>query len=77
MPRVNNVGELRQALEGLDSDLPILLSKDAEGNAYRGLWEIEQCKSYGHEHEQYPVHPDDLDEYDSEYLTDVVVLWPS
>jgi hypothetical protein len=31
------VKELRDALEGLDGDIPVILQKDAEGNGYSPL----------------------------------------
>ena len=66
------VGTLREALKGLPDDLPVILSRDEEGNGFNDLYYVEVSKYIDGE----PVHPDDVDSWDPKELIDVVVLWP-
>lgn len=69
-----SVGALRAALEQLPDHLPVIMSSDEEGNSFHSIYAVEQSKLDSFEGE--PVHPDDVDDYDPEDLTDAVVLWP-
>jgi hypothetical protein len=70
------VGTLRTLLVDLPDDVPIYLSKDEEGNGFKRLYDVDVCKYSDDGYDGHPIHPDDLDEYDPEYLIDAVVLWP-
>lgn len=70
------VGSLRAALTKFPDDLPVLVSSDEEGNSFEHLYAVEISKYYEIDREIQTVHPDDVDEYDIEDLTDAVVLWP-
>lgn len=74
--RSQTVGTLRAALADLPADFPIILSSDGEGNDFHFLWDVEPSKWSGGDGDPHPVHPDDVDDYDPDDLTDVVVLWP-
>lgn len=68
------VGTLRAALEQFPDDLPVILAEDEEGNDFNELYDVEVSKYIASDVS--PVHPDDVDSYDPEDLTDAVVLWP-
>lgn len=68
------VATLRHELADLPDDLPIIMSSDEEGNSFNKLYDVVLSKFDPSDDE--PVHPDDLDVYNIEDLTDVVVLCP-
>jgi len=87
----HTVGELREALAGLDADLPIVMAKDGEGNDFSPLavWETnhryEPTTTWSGE--IYPTPEsltevnEDPDEYDTRDASDAdavkaLVLWP-
>lgn len=76
MERSYTVGTLRAALADLPDDLPIILAEDEEGNGFQPLWSVEPSRYSIIDGEGHPIHPDDLEDYDPEDLTDAVVLWP-
>lgn len=41
-----NVGDLRKLLEGHDDDTIVVLSKDAEGNSYSPLAQVDEPGTY-------------------------------
>lgn len=72
----HTVGSLKAVLADLPDGLPVILSSDEEGNGFNPLYEAVTSKYIEEDGEGHPVHPDDVDDYDSEELTDAVVLWP-
>ena len=69
------VAELIAQLQTLPGDLPVVMSKDSEGNSFSPMHEAEvaryfaECTWAGE-----IVHPDDDADYVN--LEDVVCLWP-
>jgi hypothetical protein len=70
-----NVRELIAQLSALDPDLPVLVSRDQEGNGFLPLDEVESSAAIHEAFEWQVLHPDYEDEYTDE-LVRVVVLWP-
>ena len=71
-----SVGELRALLDGLHDDMPVILSKDAEGNAYHWLRHAERS-SYSRDGFDVTVyHPDDVMHYNGPDAEWAMVLWP-
>ena len=72
------VGKLREILEGLDSDLPVILQSDAEGNRYRLAYGAEDGNYYDPESswDGEVYRPDELEEYASEDAVPCFLLWP-
>jgi hypothetical protein len=70
------VGSLRAALANFPEDLPVLVASDEEGNSFEHLYDVEVSKYYEIDREIQTIHPDDVDEYDQDDLSDAVVLWP-
>lgn len=74
-------GDLRSRLEGVPDDTPVILSKDAEGNGYSPLSNVEttgclyepESTWAGH---VYDTEPEDEDSYVPENGTPVVLLGP-
>lgn len=73
-----NVRELRQQLEGLPDDFPVLFSTDTEGNSFNEVAEVEVSyyriegeRRHGPDYQV--LHPDDVDEDDEDQA---LVLWP-
>lgn len=71
------VGELKQALEKVPDDMPVILSSDGEGNSYSplaswsaGLLYEAYTTWYGEVHN--PTDPDDTVDGDP-----CLVLWPT
>ena len=52
--------ELILKLENMPRDLPVLLSKDGEGNSVRIVTDVEE--GHYNEEDMEPLHPDDVDE---------------
>lgn len=77
------VGALRAALDGLDDDLLVVMSKDGEGNGYSPLSEVDLLHRYLAETTWMgeifnPEAEDDEDElYEVEDGERCVVLWPT
>ena len=70
-----NVSELREKLLLLPGDLPVILSKDAEGNGYNELYCLEV--RYVADEDNEPVHPEDEEEYECEEGDPkALYLWP-
>lgn len=68
------VNELIDALKKMpDSDAPVMLSRDAEGNGYSSAVDVELTCLDSHGE---PCHPDDAPP-DPDDANKVVVLWPS
>lgn len=75
------VAQLREALKDLPDYMPVVMSKDAEGNGYSPLDEVDPNRYY----EAYStwsgelVSPDEDDDEprDTEGLPLVVCLWPT
>jgi len=75
------VAQLREALKDLPDDMPIVMSKDAEGNNYSPLAQVDPNRQY----EPYNTwsgeikHPDDEHDQTEEGDTFalVVCLWPT
>lgn len=67
------VEELRQAL----ADLPVVMSKDSEGNRFSPLAEAQPDAHYQADSDWSGevVHPDDFDEYPD--AIPAVCLWPT
>ena len=73
-PATGTVAVLREALEGLADDLPVILSRDGEGNGYCPLSEADiwyYSPSTGD-----TVSDDDLAEYGQPDSVPALVLWP-
>lgn len=73
------VGELRELLQDLDDDLPVILQKDAEGNGYRVGHGGELA--YFHEEDSRSgevLEYDDLEEWEltCEDVVPCFVVWP-
>lgn len=73
-----NVGELRDILEGLDPNLPVILQRDAEGNGFRlaaeatdGMY-YEPTNSWSGE----VYSPDELEEYGSDNTIPCFLIIP-
>lgn len=68
------VKDLREALEGLPDDLIVIMSKDAEGNGYSPLADVDPGYTYWadstYSGEAHPTKPDDVDEDDWDYWWD-------
>lgn len=68
---VVTAGALRQALEGVPDDMPVILQKDAEGNGYSPLSSVD-VTGYVYEPdttwsgEVYSVGPDDSEDPDED-----------
>lgn len=56
-------GRLRDALAGVNPDLPVVLSRDPEGNGFRTLAEVEEGRWNPDEREL--IHPDDVEDGDA------------
>lgn len=72
------VGALRAALEGLDDNLLVVMSKDGEGNDFSPLAEVDHDTNTGYVADSTwsgnVPHPDDYEDGDG---VDCVVLWPT
>lgn len=77
------VGDLRKQLEGLDDDLEVIISTDAEGNDFMSLDDVELSEyreadgvvEIVEEEERIEAEEDD----DTEYLESILpclILWP-
>lgn len=65
--------ELIERLEQLPPDANVVVARDAEGNGFHSLYDV----GYSYlDDEGYPIHPDDLDDYDTEDSAPSIVLWP-
>lgn len=73
---METVGDVRKALEAFPDDMPIIKSKDEEGNGFTTIWCIQREAFLRHDSE-YPLHPSDIaaGEYgeDPELVTKVVI----
>jgi len=72
------VGKLKEILEGLDPDLPIILQGDSEGNQYRLACGGESGNYYDPESswDGQVYRPDELEEWDTEDAVPCFVIWP-
>lgn len=71
------VKELREALENLPDDLPVVMSKDSEGNAYSPLSSYADDVEYVAETTWYgELYSKDEDERPDNGV-DVLCLWPT
>lgn len=68
-----NVGELRQLLANLDQDMPVILSKDAEGNEFKHVADVET--EYWDDEDREVIHPEDIEDH-RELPPLACVLWP-
>lgn len=77
---MKTVREVIEALQEFDPDLPIIKSKDEEGNGFDSIWCIQEekfLKGAG-KWDMSPLHPDDIanGEYgDDPDLETKVVIW--
>jgi hypothetical protein len=71
------VQELRDALEGLDGDVLVVMSKDGEGNGYSPLSDVEADARYAPDStwSGEVIHRDDWPDYPA--AQPVVCLWPT
>lgn len=67
------VGQLRARLAGYHDDLPIVMSKDAEGNGYSPLEDVEATLYVAHTTWSGECYPD---WYAPDNAVDAVCLWP-
>lgn len=79
---VVTAGQLRERLEGVPDDTPVVLQKDAEGNGYSPLSSVdvtgyvyEQVTTWSGEVYSTEPDPDDDDAYESDG-TPIVLLGP-
>lgn len=64
------VAQLRTALAELPDELPIILSRNSEGNAFKPLWEVARSRWFADDEEL-------ISDEDAEDAGDpCVVLWP-
>jgi len=72
------VKELIENLRSIDPETKIVMSKDAEGNGFSPLSEIDPAAWYQAETTWSGdvLHPDDYDPDDAEGLEKVVCFWP-
>jgi hypothetical protein len=71
------VDELRESIADLPGDLIVVMSKDAEGNGFSPLAEVEPATRYAADSEysgECP-HPDDWDDHPE--AVEAVCLWPT
>lgn len=71
------VRELIEALQEFDGELEIIAGTDEEGNDYQNLYfpqETWAAEDDSYRCGLYPVHPDDMSEYDEDELVKVVVF---
>jgi hypothetical protein len=73
-----NVKELRDLLEGLPDERPVIISSDEEGNRFNDLVDVNGSGWIRRsEYEVDGVHPDDIGpEYEKSECERAVVLWP-
>lgn len=74
------VGDLLAQLQQYDPTLPVVLSRDGEGNEYRGLAAVELAHGRAERSSVDVMHPDDyqaLDPEDQAHYTLHVTLWPN
>ena len=70
------VADLKELLADFPDDMDILMSIDAEGNAYNFLRVVEVAKCVEEDRYFYPLHPEDEEEYEGYDLLTMLVLWP-
>ena len=68
------VAELRRALDGLDGEMRVVLSRDAEGNGYSPLGDAEMM--YYSPSTGDVVDQDEMTEYGQQDSRPALVLWP-
>ena len=73
-PTTGTVAELRQALEGVDDEMRVVMSRDAEGNGYSPF--AEAGVMYYSPSTGDVVDQDEMTEYGQHDSRPALVLWP-
>jgi hypothetical protein len=75
-----NVGELVEFLSKFPKEMKVVLSRDAEGNGFHPLAEVENVKylsTSDWEGECFPIESEDPEDAAPLEAIDVLVLWPA
>lgn len=70
------VHELIAQLSRVPQDAEVILSSDSEGNRYDTAFEVDVARYQSADDEFWPIHPQDLADYDIEDTLVGVYIWP-